>query len=114
MADKQLQPRHIFARNLKALIDESGLSAPEVAKRAGVDRKTVNNQLNARFDPRPELVESVAKVFGVDASLLLSPTFGTSFARSVATKLVQLYNEADEAGREVIMKVAEMAAKHRS
>jgi transcriptional regulator with XRE-family HTH domain len=65
MAPQKLLPRQILARNLKALLNKTGLSASEVAKKAGVDRKTINNQLNARYDPRPEQVDAVASVFGL-------------------------------------------------
>src|SRR5579859_4932503 len=62
MTEKNPSPRHILARNLKLLIEKSGMSAPEIARRARVDRKTVNNQLHARFDPRPDQVAAVAQV----------------------------------------------------
>lgn len=69
------RPRHNFARSLKLLMAKTGMSAAEVAKRAHVDRKTINNQVNGRYDPRPEVADAVAEVFGFAGWQLLSHTF---------------------------------------
>lgn len=115
MREKRPLPRHTLARNLSALLSKTGLSPPEVARRAGVDRKTINNQLNGRFDPRPEQVQSVAQVFGVNNWDLLNPHFDP--AAPTNHKLQQIlsaYAQADESGRESILRVAEMAANYKA
>lgn len=114
MPEKRLSPRLVLARNLKILIEKSGLAAPEVAKRAGVDRKTVNNQLNGRYDPRPEQVDAVAKVFGLTGWILLSSSFRPEMANNGnIQRLLELYADANEDGRENILRVAEMAAHYK-
>lgn len=112
MAAKSSSPRLVFAKNLKGLIEASGVSAPEIARRAGVDRKTVNNQLNARFDPRPELVDAVAKVFGIEGWMLLSDSFDPENSLNTnLTRLIELFKASNELGRDSILKIAEMAAQ---
>ena len=114
MAKEKLLPRQTLARNLKGLMAETGLSAPEIARMAGVDRKTVNNQLNGRFDPRPEHLDAVAKVFDLSGWELLSPNFNMKAAKNASLqKLIELFNAADNEGRETIMKIAELAAAKR-
>lgn len=114
MSTKRPLPRQALAANLKKLISSTGLTAPEIAKRAGVDRKTLNNQLNGRYDPRPEQVDKVAQVFGLTCWELLNPAFEpTRTANGHLQELIALYSQADDAGRENILRIAEMAAKYR-
>jgi len=115
MAEKRPLPRQTLAKNLRALLDKTGLSAPEVARRAGVDRKTLNNQLNGRYDPRPEQVQAVAQVFGVNNWDLLNPSFTPDAPTNhVLQQIIANYGKADKAGRESIQRVAEMAANYKA
>lgn len=112
MAQKVPSPRHILARNLKSLIKDAGLTIPEVARRAGVDRKTVWNQANARTDPQPERVALVAKVFDLEASMLLSDAFLPEIVKDANfKKLLALYAAANEDGKNLILRVAEAAPR---
>lgn len=112
MAKDQPLPRQTLAKNLRALLDMTEMSAPRLAERAGVDRKTVYNQLNGRFDPRPEKVEQVAKVFGLTSWDLLSKNFkADKIANGRLQKLIELFQETDETGQDNILRIAEMAAK---
>lgn len=112
VATNSVSPRKILARNLKALIAVTGVKAPEIARRAKIDRKTVNNQINARFDPRPELVDAVAAVFGIEGWLLMSESFDPETSVSVSlSKVIEYFNDSDKEGRENILRVAQMAAK---
>lgn len=114
MANSKSLPRHILAKNLKTLLSKTGLSAPEVAKKAGVDRKTINNQLNGRYDPRPEQVDAVASVFGFNHWDMLSPHFNPDRKSNERLRaLMDLYATADDKGQENILRVAEMAAAYR-
>lgn len=88
------------------------MTGPEVAQKAGVDRKTVNNQLNGRYDPRPEQVQKVAQVFGFEAWQLLSADFNVELERNGKLReLIALYANADEEAREAMIRVARMAKK---
>lgn len=107
-------PRHNLAKNLKMLLSKSAMSAPELAKKAGVDRKTINNQLNGRYDPRPEQVDAVAQVFGLKGWLLLSPNLQPDKrGNGRLVQLLELYADANEEGKENILRVAEMAAGYK-
>lgn len=103
-----------LARNLKAAIEASDLSAPEVAKRAGVDRKTVNNMLNGRFDSQVGKIESVARVFGLTAEELIADRFDP-YDRTYPhlRVLIEDYASTDDEGRDSILKTAAMARRAR-
>lgn len=91
----------------------SGLSSPEVAKKAGVDPKTMNNMLNGRYDPRPEKAEQVAAVFGLSGWQLLIPGLSSDMLKNgKLERLIANYVSADKEGRDSISSVAEMAAKY--
>lgn len=92
-------------------METQGLSAPQVAELAKVDRKTINNLVNSRFDPRMTLVEKVANVFGLTTWQLLAYDFEAKRPdnRAVLT-LLERYTEAGEDGRRAILQVAEIAA----
>ena len=107
-------PRQTLAKNLRALCNKFEFSGHEVARRARVDPKTVNNQLNAKYDPRPDQVDAVAAVFGLNYWDLLNPHFDPEAASSdIVRQLTALYSQADDKGRRNIMAVAEMAADYR-
>lgn len=90
------------------------MSPPEVARRASVDRKTINNQINGRYDPRPEQVQAVAEVFGYNNWDLLNPAFEPDGEKNARLReLVALYTEADAEAQESILRVAELAARSR-
>lgn len=108
-------PRKTLANHLKVLIAKTGLSAPEVAKKAGVDRKTVNNHLNGRYDPRPDQVRAVAAVFGVNEWDLINPRWSPHKEQNnKLSELIELYEKANPEGRENILRVAEMAANYKN
>jgi transcriptional regulator with XRE-family HTH domain len=115
MAEKRPLPRQTLARNLKLLIETTGITASEVAQRAKVDRKTVNNQLNGRYDPRPEQVQAVAEVFGYNNWDLLNPSFVPDGSKNNKLhQLAALFAQANDAGKENILRVAEMAADYKT
>jgi transcriptional regulator with XRE-family HTH domain len=105
------QPKGILSQNLRALMQRAGMKGPEVAAKAHVDRKTINNMEEGRFDPRPEMVVKVAKVFGYGAHQLLDPNFNPDTADSPELReLIASYNMADPDGRDNILRIAKMAA----
>lgn len=104
----------MLAENLKLLLKTSGLSGPELADKAKVDRKSVNNMLNARYDPRPEKVEAVAHVFGFTGWQLLRPGHAVDAAQGKAIEeLIDRFNSATPEQRETIMHVAEMSGQYK-
>lgn len=112
MTPKRPLTRQTIANNLARLIEATGVTAPEVARRAGVDRKTVNNWLNGRYEPRGDLAELVAKVFGLGNFNLLDPNLDLRRTRDAELRILfENYEKADEKGRDNILRVAEMAAR---
>lgn len=106
-------PRKTLARNLRLLMDAAGMKAPEVARRSGVDPKTVNNMIHGRYDPRPEKADQVASVFGLRGWQLLIPDLPADMLRNGGLeRLIENYVSAGPEGRDSITRVAEMAAKY--
>lgn len=114
MTKKYPSPRHVLAENLKGLLKQAGLSGPDLADKAKVDRKSVNNMLNARYDPRPDNVDAVAKVFGLTGWQLLRPGTGdqTVPAAQIET-LIERFTEASPEERATILRVAEMTGTYK-
>lgn len=113
MAEK-LTPRQVLAENLKALLKIHELSAPTVAARAGIDPKSVNNMLHARFEPRLENVEAVAKVFGLTGWQLIRRNLTKGMPGiDELEELIERYIAATPEQRETIMHVAEMTGTYK-
>src|SRR4051812_47814800 len=72
MPRERMPPRQRLAKNLKVLATKNELSGHQIAKKAGVDPKTVSNMMRASFDPRLSLVEKVAGAFGLAAWQILA------------------------------------------
>ena len=116
MAKEHIDPRQTLAINLKGLLAFHEMTAPELASRAGIDRKTVNNQLNGRFDPRLQQVNAVAKVFRITVWQLLSPQLDPSRIDSSLKDIMEIYEHyrnSDALGREAILRVAQATAKNK-
>ena len=104
-------PRVTLARNLKLLMEARKLGTPEVAKQSGVDKKTINNLLHGRFDPRLDKVEAVAQVFGLTGWQIIMPGMAESVIEDGQLQnVVEAYTATNAQGRDNISRVAEMAA----
>ncbi len=55
-----------FALNMRAQIAERGWSAPELARRAGLAPKTVNNVLRGRHAAQADVLEKIAKALDLE------------------------------------------------
>lgn len=114
MPKHRTAPRYVLAENLKTLIAANKTTAPRVAEKAGIDRKSVNNMLNARFNPDLDNVEAVAGVFGLTSWQLLRADLKDSLVNSGAIEeLIEHFYQATEDGRAKIMGIAEMAANYK-
>jgi len=88
------------------------MKAPDVARAADVDPKTINNMLHGRFEPRLDLVEATANVFGLTAWQLIVPGMAESIlSDGKLQSIVESYAVTDEAGRDSISRVADIAAR---
>ena len=111
MAKQPLPIRQRLAKNLRALATANELSGHEIAKKAKLDPKTVNNMLKAGHDPRLTYVEKVAGVFGLAAWQLLAMDLESKPPDSTQIqRLLEHYSKAQDTGRKAIMQVAEIAS----
>lgn len=102
-------PRQTLARNLRMLMEETKLSGPEVARRAGVSPKTVNNMLNGRHGPMLDHVDAVARVFGLDLWQLMHPGLRSDLKQTDAlARLVDLYSDSSPDAQSHILQTAEL------
>ena len=112
---KEGRPRDTLAKNLRALLKAHDMSGPKLAIKAGIDRKSVNNMVNARFNPDLDNVDAVAKVFGLTAWQLIMPDVSMAFPMaSDVRKLLERYSSATEQDRQTILTIAEMTGSHRT
>jgi transcriptional regulator with XRE-family HTH domain len=108
-------PKYVVRDNLKFLMAQGNIPPGELAEKAGIDRKTLNNFLNARYDPRPEMLDKVAGVFGLDGWMLLSPLVKEGGEHSSQiNRLLTAYAAASDKGKENVLRVAEMAAEYKA
>ena len=63
--------REVFARNLRNLRREKGMSQEALADEAGVDRTYISALERSAYSASITMVEKLAKVLGVEASVLL-------------------------------------------
>jgi DNA-binding XRE family transcriptional regulator len=107
---KKPDPRHNLARSLKLLLEKTRMSPVDLAKKAGIDRKTVNNQLNGKYLPRHDIVDAEAAVFGFAGWQLLDPAFHPDKTRPVDTEklgsLVEASRDLSDQQVEILISVA--------
>ncbi len=89
------------------------MTGPELAARAKIDRKSVNNMLNARHNSDMDNVDAVAEVFGLRGWQLITDDIGTTpaDARQIES-LIARFNKATPEQREIILRVAEMTGSY--
>jgi|GEM_PF-3007830 len=115
MKNPRKKPAKLVADNIKVLIESNQTTAPRVAEKAGIDRKTLNNMLNGRFEPTLTNVDAVAAVFGLESWQLLRHDLQNSLVQAnVIEKLIDDFYDATDEDRQKILGVAEMAAKYKS
>lgn len=115
MAKPRIPLRQRLARNVRALATRDKLSGHQIAGKAKLDPKTVNNMLRAGHDPRLTHVEKVAEVFGLAAWQLLALDLESNPPDSdKVVTLLERYSAAKDDGRKAIMQVAEIASQKTS
>jgi DNA-binding phage protein len=95
-----------LAENLKTLMsaDANLSSGPRVAKAAGISRKSINNIIEQRHDPRLSSVDEIAKAFRLEAYQILTPELDKNLIA-----IFRAYRETDVSGQELIAAAAEIA-----
>jgi transcriptional regulator with XRE-family HTH domain len=61
-----------FAKNVKALLKEKGLTQRQLAEAIGMDESQMSGLLNRQPNTTLETIEAIADVIGVDPGLLIS------------------------------------------
>lgn len=113
MTRSRPQPRVVLARNLRFLMGRRGYTEAEVARRAGISQKTVNNILNERVSTSLERADAIAKVFGLALWQMTLPELPESFDVMTDMELVfGSWLRANEEGRELFRMVAERQAAY--
>lgn len=111
----RLAHRFELAANLKALLEHADMSPPTLARRSGVDRKSINNMLNARFDAKYENIEKVGRVFGLTGWQMLRRLDSERIEQipkaAELETLIERYYSADEEHRKTILNIAELIGR---
>ncbi|MEK1931961.1 MAG: helix-turn-helix transcriptional regulator [Pararhizobium sp.] len=66
-----MEIREVFARNLKAMREASGLSQEELAHRAGIDRTYVSSLERCVYNASIDVVDRLARALDSEAAELL-------------------------------------------
>ena len=62
-----------FVANVKAQLESRAWSAPELARRARISPKTLNNLLNGRHATQLDVLQKIADAFGLELWLMFLP-----------------------------------------
>lgn len=69
-----MEIRDVFARNLRAIRHEKGISQEDLADRASIDRTYISSLERGKCNPTVLIVERLAKALGVPIALLVVTT----------------------------------------
>jgi transcriptional regulator with XRE-family HTH domain len=111
--DERLSTQDVLARNLKYLMAQRGWNQVETARRARVDQKTISNILAARKKAKIDIVDSIAKAFGLNGWQLILPRLidDISGETSIA-KVYEKFLQSSAEGKRHILSVAEREADY--
>ena len=101
-----------FRKNIKSLIDSSGLTVKAFSERVGLTSPAVSRYLSGDRKPELHCVVSIAKSFGVSVDWLIGISenkFDT--LTDEVREVVNLYSVADADDRKVIRTVLEKYKK---
>lgn len=113
MSRSRPQPRAVLARNLRFLMNHRGYTEADVARRAGISQKTVNNILNERVSTSLERTDAIARAFQLSLWQLTLPELPQSYDYLADMELVLTgWLRASEQGRELFRAVAEREAAY--
>lgn len=100
-------PRDTLSANVKQLMTLRGWTQMDLAQYANIAQKTVSNILNARSDIQLDILDKIARAFGLNLWHLIMPNLPDDLAQS--TKLDRLLNHylnASPEGREMLDRLA--------
>lgn len=109
MAKPRPRTRTTVARNLRALMKrEPGMSQRDLAEKAGVSQRAISSILSENVSCSVETLEAIARPFGLTAWELLIPSMADDLGLPASlAAIVESYVEADQAGREFLLRAAD-------
>lgn len=67
-----------FQENVKKLMEESGMNQKQLSGKSGISEASLCRYLSGSLQPRIDIVENIAKAFGVPASSLIGDEMNIS------------------------------------
>jgi transcriptional regulator with XRE-family HTH domain len=92
-----------LADTLSKIMETRQLGGARIKELRGPAVRTINNIINRRHRPTFATLDKLAKALGMKPYQLLVPVNDTGFLT-----LLRAYNEADDAGREILLMNAEI------
>lgn len=115
MATARPNPRDSLASNLRHLMAAQRWNQVDVAKRSGVNQKTISNILNGRNTPTLDKLDMIAAAFGLNAWHLILPDLPAELVNGgTIERLFANYLASGQKGREYIDHVAEREATYKT
>ena len=118
MADILPEVRRHLVANIKALLVARGISQTQLAKRARVGQKTVNNLMNLLSAPTIDTVSRLADALDVHIWELVSPSLSAESVKTISSYSQEALEIAgnyhfikDDAMRSEIREITESAVK---
>lgn len=100
-----------MAMNIKRYMDMYGYSSKEMAKKLGVSQSTFSYWLSAKFYPRIDRIEKMAKIFNVtkadlveEPKMILKSDTYNGFSPDEHS-LILLYRKASDLDKDIIRKL---------
>lgn len=107
------KPKETLAKNLKMLMDETGIKVSALSKSSGVSVRMILYILKEEKTATIDTANDLAAVFRLDGWSLLMPDLRADLMKNGRlTKLVKNYLTASQQGREYIDHVAEKEADY--
>jgi len=98
-----------FGRNVKAQLTHQGLAGSELAKKAGIAPKTLNNLLNGRHAPQFDVLDKLAKALKVELWQLWLPEFPADAAHDETfPRLIETASKLTPAARKAVARMADL------
>lgn len=104
--------RETLARNLAALMAETGWNQVELSRRSGVSQRQISNILRQETGCSIEHADAIAKAFGLHGWHLIMPTLRRDIETGALTRLVDRYASSSVEGRAAIDRVAELESRY--
>lgn len=106
-----------LAGNVRRLILDLGWSQVELARRAGLAQKTVNDLLNygrtAKKTPTLATIEAISAAFDISPWHLQIPDLPLDLLKGRRVdKLVENFRDASDMGRENVLRIAESEVRY--